>query len=85
MPPTSMVLPQRRRQYCSAVAAIRRSAVPGTVPFIDTIDVLLAAGPVVVAGLGLTVVDRVLGDQTPTAVRAAWRRNRWGRPRPWSR
>lgn len=45
--------------------------VAGTVSFIDTIDVLLAAGPVVVAGLGLTVVDRVLGDQTPTAVRAA--------------
>ena len=34
---------------------------------------LLAAGPVVVVGLGLAVVDRVLGDSTPVAVRWARR------------
>jgi hypothetical protein len=35
--------------------------------------VLLAAGPVVVAGLGLTVVVRVLGDSTPSPVLLARR------------
>lgn len=42
-------------------------------PFIDSIDVLLAAGPVVVAGLGLTVAERVLGDRTPAPVLLARR------------
>ena len=45
----------------------------GTVPLIDTIDVLLAAGPVVVTGLGLTVTQRVLGDSTPAPVLLARR------------
>jgi len=35
--------------------------------------VLLAAGPLVVAGLGLTVAQRVLGDSTPAAVLLARR------------
>ena len=34
---------------------------------------LLAAGPVVVAGLGLTVAERVLGDTTPAPVQVARR------------
>jgi YndJ-like protein len=45
----------------------------GTVPLIDLIDVLLAAGPVVVTGLGLTVTQRVLGDSTPAPVLLARR------------
>jgi YndJ-like protein len=40
---------------------------------IDLIDVFTAAGPVVVAGLGLVLVERVLGEATPTSLAAARR------------